>query len=451
MTTTTRTGSLAVLAILLAPGLGAGCHDETKRATKETTAPASRTAPARTAPGRSPGQPPKNGSRQTANPRLGTFPRASQEQLQALGKGITEFSLGLYKQVANRQGNLFFSPWSISMALAMAHLGARGKTAAEMEQALHFPKTGLDQSFGTLFEKLTTPSAKGPRIDMANRIFPSKGFAVLSAYVQALRRYYATTLQALDFGDPEKAAATINAWVEARTMGRIPNLLQPGDLSDLTKFVLVNTIYFKGTWKKPFDKRATSKKAFYPTPKSPVQVDTMFGLVEAGYKSLPGFQVLSLPYAGNRISMVIFLPDEKDGLQSLEKKLDARMLQSAVSHLPHTKVVVFLPKFHAKQRLQLRSILQKLGIHLAFSKEADFSGITATKPGIFISAVIHEANCDVDERGTVAAAATALVAKGTGAPRSQPPPTFRADHPFLFFIRDDASGAILFMGRIVKP
>ncbi len=390
----------------------------------------------------------------STSPRQGDFTPVSQDWLETLAQGIDAFSLNLYKAVASRKGNLFFSPWSISMALAMTHLGARGKTAAEMEQALHFPDKMLDESFATLLRNLTTGLPKGIQVEMANRIFPQQGYPLLPAFTQALGRFYATGSQALDFVKAASAATNaINSWVKAQTHGRITNLIPQGVLDSLTRLVLVNTIFFKGTWKTKFKKRATHKAPFYPSAGQTIQVDMMGATIKTRYQQGPGFKVLSLPYVGDKLSMVILLPDKKDGLADLEKKLDAETIHKVTRHMPMRKVRIWLPRFHAEQKLQLKPILAKLGIKLAFSQtKADFSGITTQKPGLFISAVIHQADCDVDEQGTVAAAATAVVMKVRGRIASHPDSyLFRADHPFLFFIRDDASGAILFMGRIVKP
>ncbi len=377
-------------------------------------------------------------------------PKADPEALRNLGRGIARFSLELYGKVAREKGNVFFSPWSVSMALAMARLGARGETASEMTRVLHLPARGADEAFAALRRELTRLGPKGPAIEIANRIFPSVQFPVLPSYTRALSHFYATEVQALDFGDPKRAAGTINSWIRERTNQRIRRLVDPGDVGPGTRVVLANTIFFKGRWAHPFPKGATRKAPFHAARDRTVQVDTMFAVLDAGYRSLPDLQVLALPYAGGRLSMVVLLPRDRDGLSALERKLNPEFLASAAGNLPTTRVAVYLPRFQAGQRVRLESALQALGMRRAFSREADFSGITSQRTGIQLSAVIHEANCDVDEEGTVAAAATALVAKGTGAPPA-PPPTFRADHPFVFFVRDERSGAILFMGRLVEP
>jgi len=196
-------------------------------------------------------------------PKLGTFPAASQQDMATLSNGMNRFALALYGRLAKQHGNLFFSPWSISMALAMTHLGARGKTAAEMESTLHLPKAHADQAFGTLFKDLTGPAAKAVTFNMANRLFPQVGYGLEAAFTKAVARYYGSTSQPVNYGNTEAAVAAINGWVKKQTKGRIPHLLSANNVPADTRLVLVNTIFFKGLWQKRFLKAATSKGPFF--------------------------------------------------------------------------------------------------------------------------------------------------------------------------------------------
>ncbi|MCD6498352.1 MAG: serpin family protein [Deltaproteobacteria bacterium] len=386
-----------------------------------------------------------------ANPKQGSFPAASNKELSALTAGLNQFALDLYGKMSKKPGNLFFSPWSISVALAMTHLGARGKTAAEMESTLHLPKTHVDRTFGTMLKALTTGLPKAVVLNMANRIFWQVRYRLVARFVKDVARYYGSTAQSVDYKKAAAAVATINKWVSKQTNGRIPNLLSTNSVTDDTRLVLVNAIYFKGIWKTKFKKRATNKQNFFTSPKTPVKVDMMHGTIRARYGHVKGYKILSLPYSGKRVAMVILLPDRKDGLAAMEKTLTGRRLATTLQLTRSHKVHVSLPKFHLSYKLDLKSVLMALGMKLPFDRShADFSGVTKAREGLAISAVIHQANCDVDEQGTVAAAATAVThIRGRGAaPRVL---VFNANHPFILMIRDQQTGAILFMGRLAKP
>lgn len=374
-------------------------------------------------------------------------PAADQKHVVA---GATAFALDLYARLRTRKGNVFLSPWSITTALGMTYAGAKGITAREMAKALHFslPQSRLHPALGAV-QSLLKPG-KGDVLAVANRIYPQSGLALLPPFVRTLKSSYGTTVQPLDFKTRfEPARKTINAWVLHRTQKRIRNLLHRGDLDQTTRMVLVNAIYFKGSWAHAFDKSATHPAAFQRAQGKTVKVPMMHQTRRFGYGALGDTAILELPYKGSRLAMVVLLPKRPDGLTRLEKTLTPQKLTRALATLRPRKVSVYLPRFKLTARFQLKKQLQALGVRAAFTDRANFRGI-ATQELLKISKVIHQATCDVAEEGTVAAAATAVIMARVGG-RPAAPPEFRADHPFLILIRDRKTGAILFLGRLADP
>ncbi len=363
--------------------------------------------------------------------------------------GNTRFALELYDQLRKEDGNLFFSPFSLSTALAMTYAGARENTAAEMARVLHFELAPerLHPAFAELQRKLDVSQDKdaGYRLHVANALWPQEGYAFLPEFFELCRTHYRAGLQTVDYaGATEEARQTINRWVEQRTEDKIKELLKPGILTPLTTLVLTNAIYFKGDWAAQFDPDKTQDAPFTLLDGKQVSVPLMNQTGEFGYAEDADVQVLELPYAGEALSMVVLLPREPDGLPALEKSLDARKLADWLAKLRPRTVRVALPRFKMTSEFQLNEVLQAMGMRDAFA-EADFSGMTGARD-LFIGAVVHKAFVDVNEEGTEAAAATAVVML-----RSSLPPPFRADHPFLFLIRDTRSGSILFLGRVINP
>ena len=445
-----------VIALAVAlPGTSSCGRQATKQATKNGTA--NQQAGTNHQSSGKPSTGPTTQGADTPNmPRPGTtilrpvFPAPTKQELGAVVSGANQFAVDLYQKLSEKQGNLFFSPWSISVALAMTHLGARGKTAAEMESTLHLPKTHVDRTFGTMLKALTTGLPKAVVLNMANRLFPQAHYPLKPVFTNGLDMFYSAAPVAVDYGNRAAAIATINKWVKEQTAGRIAHLLKEPDLSPRTKLVLVNTIFFKGIWETTFRKNRTSKTPFFVTSYKSLPVHMMHGSIDARYAETPDSKTLELDYAGHRFSMVIVLPNKRNGLAALEKSLTNAELGRMLTSMTNRKVEVSLPRMHLNRRQKLNDVLKSLGIKLAFSeKRADFSGMSAVKPGLFIFSVVHQANCDVDEQGTVAAAATAVVMATKGmAPRRV---TFNADHPFIFLIRERTTGAILFMGRFAEP
>ncbi len=389
----------------------------------------------------------------------GEPPGAPQQSLKPLVEGNTRFALNLYAQLLaeDPKGNHFLSPFSISTALAMVAAGARGETQAEMVRTLHLPDQAYT-AFGHLLRDLQgngDPAKRGFTLSTANALWAQQGYPWRTEYKKLLQQDFRAGLFDVDFiSQPEQARNTINKWVENETREKIKDLIPSGAITPLTRAVLTNAIYFKGDWLSQFDKKRTQEQPFTRLDGSQVKVPLMYQSNPKGclYAETPDLQVLDLPYAGKRLSMTILLPRKYDGLPALEKQLHAEKLTQILGALgPAWDVQVFLPRFRLEmqQPYLLNKPLQELGIKRAFTAGADFSGMHTGPERFFITAVLHKAFVDVNEEGTEAAAATAIVF-GT---RSVPPPPkiFRADRAFLFLIRDQQTGSILFMGRLVDP
>jgi serine protease inhibitor len=363
-------------------------------------------------------------------------------------QGNNAFALDLYAQIREGAGNLFFSPYSISSALALTYAGARGKTAEQMAQALRFSldQAPFHQQFAALEARFRDLGSEGTsRLRTANRLWPRTGHNLLDGYVRLLKAAYGVTVQPLDYGDSEAARNTINRWVEEQTEDRIKNLILPGNLSAETLLVLVNAIYFKGNWASQFDAALTREAPFWVSAGESVTVPLMTQTQTFGLARGRELQVLELPYEGRDLSMLVLLPTARDGLAELEAALTLENLELWISHQWEDEVQVQLPRFKLDFRFEVQDYLPPLGMIDAFlPHKADFSGITGQASGFFIDLIVHQAFVQVDEAGTEAAAATAIVSRGG-------PPIFRADHPFLFLIRENSTGSILFLGRVANP
>jgi serpin B len=380
---------------------------------------------------------------------MGNSPLDAGKQIAALVRGNTAFAFDLYKQLRERSGNLFFSPHSISTALAMTYAGARTDTEAEMAQALHFDggQDATHPAFAALEARLNAIQAKGGvRLETANSLWPQTGHPLLPEYLALVKANYGVLITPLDFGEEEAARRTINDWAADKTAQKIQNLIPSGALNASTRLVLANAIYFKGDWAVQFDGELTADQPFYVTPDASVVVPMMFQTLDAGYAETPEAQIIELPYVGEEISFLALLP--RDGLSELEAALTAETLAGWTQRLYPQEVEVYMPRFRLVQSFGLNGALMALGIRAAFGAGADFSGMDGRKHGLYVGAVLHKAFVEVNEEGTEAAAATAVLTL-EGAP--PPQPVFRADHPFLFLIRERATGAILFMGRVADP
>jgi serpin B len=376
---------------------------------------------------------------------------ASEEEIV---EGNTAFALDLYKQLSHEADNLFFSPYSLSTALAMTYAGARGDTETQMAKTLHFslPQDSLHPAFASLTEHVKAIESKGDvALNVANALWIQQDFELLDTFLQSLETYYDAQPFQVNFKQAyEDVRNKINQWVEKQTQAKIKNLLAPGTLNDLTRLVLTNAIYFKGNWTTQFDKKLTQEEPFWMTPNQEITVSMMHQTAGFKYGETEYVQVLELPYAGEDLAMLMLLPKEKDGLFSLEQRLSVEKLRDWIAAPSYREVDVSIPKFTLTTQFTLSRTLSTMGMPDAFSAKADFSGMETSKQ-LSISEVIHKAFIDVNEEGTEAAAATAVVVGVTSVAEPQPIPVFKADHPFLFFILEKQTGSILFLGRIVNP
>jgi len=371
-------------------------------------------------------------------------------------KGSNAFAVDLYSQLRSQPGNLFFSPESISTAFAMAYAGARGQTAAEMQHVLHFtlPPAQLHPAMGTLLSSMNAQH-NGYQLRVADALWAQQDASFLPSYLKLVQSDYAAGFHRVNFkASPDTVSNTINHWVEQQTNNKIQNLIGHGVLTPATRLVLTNAIYFKGDWLNPFEKASTQNEEFHTSASQFVMVSLMHRTGSYRYYDGGTFQALELPYSGDELSMDVLLPKANNGLPALEQSFTASAAGDWLQKLePVDKVILTFPRFTMTQQFELSSALSAMGMPQAFGGAANFSGMTG-KPDFTISAAIHKAFIDVNEQGTEAAAATSIIMRATAArvPFPEPPPVvFRADHPFLFLIRDAKSGAILFLGRVTDP
>jgi serpin B len=352
---------------------------------------------------------------------------------------------------------LFYSPYSISLALAMTYAGARGETEEQMAEALHFtlPQDDLHPAFNALDQELAQrgegaegKDEEGFRLNIANAIWGQVDYTFLEAFLDTLAVNYGAGLRVLDFaGAPEPSRVTINDWVSEETEGKIEDLIPQGAIDPLTRLVLTNAIYFNAAWANPFQEEATRDGAFTLLDGSQVTVPMMQQTESFGYTRGDGYQAVELPYDEREMSMVILLPD-RDKFEAFEDSLDSKRVQAVIADLKNEEVALTMPKFEFDSRFGLSQALEAMGMPAAFSGGADFSGMTGNKD-LFISDVVHKAFVSVDEEGTEAAAATAVIMKLSAVAEEPIPVTI--DHPFVFLIRDIETGAILFVGRVADP
>ncbi|MFO7743244.1 MAG: serpin family protein [Anaerolineae bacterium] len=379
--------------------------------------------------------------------------------LNTLVEGNTAFAFALYRRLVEQEGgkNLFYSPYSISLALAMTYAGARGETEEQMAEALRFklPQEDLHPAFNALDQELAQrgegaegKDQEGFRLNIANAIWGQEDYEFLSTFLDVLAENYGAGLRVLDFATaPEESRVAINDWVSEQTEGKIEDLLRQGVITRLTRLVLTNAIYFNAAWADPFEEESTEEGAFRLLDGSEVSVPMMRQTESFGYAEGGDYQAIELPYDGHELSMVIVLPEEGE-LEAFEDSLDAERLDAILKARERRQVALTMPKFEFEAQFSLAQTLAALGMPQAFTPDADFSGMTGARD-LFISEVVHKAFVSVDEAGTEAAAATAVVMVESAMPEE--PVEMTVDHPFLFLIRDIESGAILFVGRVVDP
>ena len=381
-----------------------------------------------------------------------------------LVKGNTQFAFDLYAQLKNQDGNLFFSPYSISTALAMTYAGAKCETAEHIAQTLHFPECNGSESpgwmrtteqfhraFGRLIDRLNQQGRKGDyQLSLANALWGQKGYPFLDSFIELNGQYYHAGLENVDFvKETEKSRLKINQWVEDQTQDKIKDLIPEGILDAMTRLVLTNAIYFKGDWASKFDKDNTSDAPFYLLSDETVTVPLMFQKEKFNYGQTDALQLLELPYKGDDLSMLVLLPKEKGGLADLEEQLTTETLAEWQKRMRKREVKVHLSKFKMTSKFSLSDTLAAMGMPDAFDgTKADFSRIDGSR-SLYISEVLHKAFVEVNEEGTEAAAATGVIISRTSLPA--PPPVFCADHPFVFVIKDNNTQSILFIGRVADP
>ena len=359
------------------------------------------------------------------------------------------------EQYANH--NLFFSPYSISTALALTYEGAEGKTADEIQAVFHFPvdDTVRQDGYAGLIAGLNRPDA-AYTLTTANALWAEETYPFLPEYIETAERSYAAEVMNLDFiSAPEESRQTINRWVEEQTNDRIQDLIPAGVINPLTRLVITNAVYFKGTWVLQFDENETHPAPFRTEQGASVTVDMMQRTDEDAlysYAETDDLQILGMPYeheSGKALSMLVLLP-KGDDIPVAQAALGTEELGDAIASMESERVKVFFPKFTLETTYFLPETLAAMGMPTVFGFDADLSGMDGTTM-LYISDVIHKAFVDVGEEGTEAAAATAVVVQLKSVVEEEPVTVFRADHPFIFLITDDETGTILFMGRMLDP
>ncbi|MBM3299688.1 MAG: serpin family protein [Deltaproteobacteria bacterium] len=377
---------------------------------------------------------------------------ASQGESHPAASSINAFALDMYNQIKKADANLFFSPYSVSACAAMAYAGAGGNTASQMAKVFRYSldQKELSRSFASLNGALFASSRAGDlRLNIANAMWGQQGYGFRKEFLELLQSDYGSTLREVDFAKAyEQARQAINRWAEEETGGKIKDLLAPETITSVTVLVLTNAVYFKGMWQSVFEEKATKHEPFTLLDGSTMSAALMRQTGNFPYTEGDSFQALELPYKGEDLSMVVFLPRRHDGLDMFEKSLTMENLDNWCGGLQPRPVRVFLPRFEMTDSFMLNNALKSMGMIDAFSSSADFSGMTGRKD-ISVSGVIQKTFIKVSEEGTEAAAATGMVVAKAGKPFDEV--EFRADRPFIYLIRHRPSGCILFMGRLVRP
>lgn len=377
---------------------------------------------------------------------------STKQGMQDVANANNKFAFDLYSQLNKyEKGNLFYSPYSISAALAMTYEGAKGQTADEMKSVFHFPENSiLRPNFAAIYNNFNKKD-KGYKLSTGNALWAQQDYQFLPDYLATVEKYYGGKAANLDFiRESEKSRQTINTFIEQQTNDKIKDLIPQGVLNDLTRLVLTNAIYFKGTWVKQFDKADTRDQDFTTISGQKVKTPMMQLTgddAEFNYAETDNIQILEMPYDGEDLSMLILLPKESN-LEVVEESLTNGKLSEWKNMLSEQRVDIFVPKFKFETKYFMVETLSNMGMPTAFTEAADFSGMDGTQK-LLIQNVIHQAFVDMNEEGTEAAAATAVIVgiESVG-PRI---PLFRADHPFIFIIQEKNTGNILFLGRVADP
>lgn len=386
------------------------------------------------------------------------------DDLSQVSQGNLDFAISMFHELSRREGNIFFSPYSISCAIAMTYAGARNNTEREIGETMHFnlPQDEFHSSFAKLINKTNRFSENDIiQLSVANSIYPSKTFVLRDDYISLLKEYYGIAITPLDYSDAPSAAGIINSWIARNTNNRIKNMIPPDGLSPQTVLVLANAIYFLASWQIEFDPGQTREAPFYISEDNKTTADMMYLLNRFRYAELSGLQALELPYKDRDLTMIIILPSKEAGIGKISSQLSIKLLNDIETEMRKNalsgfEVAVFIPKWTMEYGITLNGPLQNMGMTEAFDLgQADFTGMfdreKAGGENIAISTVRHRAFIKVTESGTEAAAATTVeMVKTSVEPRAERK-LFRADRPFIYFIRDNKTGIILFMGRMMDP
>jgi serpin B len=368
----------------------------------------------------------------------------------------SDFALDLYQQLDQSSGNIFFSPLSVRVALAMTSAGAKGKTLEEMQLVLRMSGEDANQTMGEMLRELEAePKGKDEPsklvLRVADALWGQNQYPFDPAFVKRAREDYDAEVKSVDFGNPAAARKQINDWVEEKTNKKIVDLIPDGMPTPDTRLILTNAVYFKANWEDEFSKSATNQQPFHVTADKTIDVQMMRRTGHYGYAETDDLQAIQLDYAGGETSMLILLPKAIDGLGKVEADLSSKKLGETINNLKYSDVDLSLPRFKVEQSITMGQILKAMGMKLAFNaQQADFSGMT-TAQRLYIGEVLHKAFVKVDEEGTEAAAATAVAMRALAARLPEKPIEVRVDHPFLMMIRHRKTGEILFMGRVERP
>ncbi len=364
------------------------------------------------------------------------------------------FAIDMYNQIAgdpdHKEETIFFSPFSMYMAFSFLYEGARAETAAEMERMFGF-YSNVEARHEHVVQTISSINRDDPNatLETANALWPANWFVPYDTYTDVVRDVYLADIETLDFaGDPKGSAERINGWAADKTDDKITEVVEASDLGPLTVAVLNNAIYFKGTWVTQFDPNSTGTDTFWKNDTATAEIDFMQNHDFFNYVESDGVEVLQMPYEGDRLSMLVFLPSERNTIEQLEKTISAEKIDAWRQQLHPAEVIVLMPKFKAETHYPLGTYLSNLGIPRVFDpNSADFSGMAdlAMTGNLFVSSAFQDAFVDINEEGTEAAAVTTIMIMTEG---ERPEPVrFTADHPFIFVIQDDESGTILFIGR----
>jgi len=388
-----------------------------------------------------------------------------------ISQGCNAFACDLYAQLKTNEGNLFFSPYNIANALAIVYAGAKKETETQMSKVLHnnLPQKEFHSSFAKLIKMLSDSSLRqgfGGRhaldpfgkpqgkakakydLDIASKLFIQDGFKLLTPFVNTIKTNYTDAFAQINFANSKAASDTINRWVSEKTKDKIKKIVSADDFNELTRLVIASAIYFKGKWVKQFKKTNTAISTFHVNKEKKIDVHMMHQTESFKYMESDAFQMVELPYLGDSLSMIIILPKEIDGLKKIEPTLTIENIKKWLAHLKEEKIRVSLPRFKMEESYKLKQYLSQMGMPLAFSNEADFSGIDGTT-NLTISKILHKTFIETDEQGTEAAAATAVVMRLKSV--YMPMQSFVADHPFIILIKEKQNDLILFMGRVAEP